>query len=133
MKHAILTLFLFAAMTAPVTRAVDAEILPDDLMRLQTENGFKQFSLAQIYLALPQDLFEGSFQQRIKDLAEGRPQFNDARKEIYYPGDGGQAQLRIQVHTQTEKSLILHIIEESDGEKILWRLERIPHGWRRLE
>ncbi|WP_395752588.1 hypothetical protein [Prosthecobacter sp.] len=120
----ILSLLLFSPALA---LAAETETYRDEL--LSHHRGFENVSLAQIYLALPQQLFECDFQSRVSALVRGHVEFNHEKKEIHYGGDGGQMSLTIRVTTQTKDSLILHVTGESEG-KIFYRLERIPNGWK---
>ena len=124
----ILYLFVFVAATV----AAEKQLFRDDLLQRQYDS-FENFSLAQIYLALPQELFEGTYQQRIEALIHGRVQFRPNKHEIHYPGDGGQMSLTVRVVTQTKDKLILHVTGVSEGTKTFWRLERVPNGWKARE
>jgi hypothetical protein len=128
MKSTVLILTLVAIFATTSTAA--EKVFRDDLLRQY--DSFEDFTLAQIYLALPQELFEGTLQQRIKELIDGRVQFRPDKKELFYQGDGGQMSLTVQVITQTKDKLILHITGESEG-KMFWKLERIPNGWKAEE
>jgi hypothetical protein len=128
---AILSAILLSVVLAATSVAAESKVFRDDLLHKQYDS-FENFSLAQIFLALPQELFDGTYQQRIESLIRGRVQFRPDKHEIFYPGDGGQMTLQIQVVSQTKDKLILHVNGESEG-KMFWRLERIPNGWKAEE
>ena len=126
MKHTFLTILLGSVLLAS-SIAGEVKTLPDELLR--RGDSFEDVTLAQIYLALPQELFECSYQERIEGLISGRVQFIPDKHEIRYPGDGGQMSLTIRVTAQTREKLILHVTGESEG-KVFYRLTRIPNGWK---
>ena len=124
-KVAFLIVILAATFATASTAA--EKVCRDDLLH-RRYGSFEDVTLAQIYLALPQELFEGTFQQRIEALIGGRVQFRANvlprrwRANVAY-GSGD--------HSNKGKAY-LHVTGESEG-KMFWKLERIANGWKAEE
>lgn len=123
MRRSPLLLALFLT-TAPMVSA--AETLPDNFL---ATTSYEFTSLGEIYLALPQQLFELTYLQRVEFLIKGYIQFDPEKKQIYVPGDGGQQRITARIIEQSEKKLILDLVTEFEGEKFHFTLERKEHAW----
>ena len=105
-----------------------AESWPDNF--LNTTGDYEGFSLGEIYLALPAQLFEISYQERIGFLIRGKIAFNAQKKTIYVPGDGGQMTIIVRVTQQTQTKLVLKVTTVFEGaQKTHYKMQRTPHGW----
>ena len=124
MKAARLTLLLLLTFCG-LTRAAETW---DDAF-LSSDIGYADSTLGDIYLALPQQLFEITYRQRIEFLIRGSIRFDQDKKQIIVPGDGGQSTIIARVVTQTKEKLVLDVITELESDKIHYTLERTPHGW----
>jgi hypothetical protein len=128
MKAALLVLCLFLASPRIATAA---ETWQDAF--LSSDVGYADSTLGDIYLALPQQLFEITYRQRIEFLIRGSIRFDPDKKQIVVPGDGGQARITARVVTQTKDKLVLDVLTELESAKIHYTLERTPHGWTATE
>lgn len=124
MKAASIVLSLVLSLGTP---GRSAEIWHDDFL---PREAYEDCTLGEIYFALPQNLFEISYRERVESLIRGSIQFDREKKQIYIPGDGGQASLTVRIVTQSKGELVLNVRSDFESDTTLYTLARTKHGWK---
>jgi len=103
-----------------VTSNSEVRTVQDNMIHLKYDD-YTKVDLVDVFLALPQELFDESPLERMDALFRGAVRFDPDKKQIYVPNDEPQQAIVVTVKTQTKEDLVLEVATKSHGTYALVR------------